>query len=138
MPFSGSESHRFIPNEAVEPVESRQRGYSFLELQMSGDDKIAFFDYASFDPDTRAEDKKYELPVSIKAYAAREQAELESSGHTYTNTIRHDGWQDDLFTFIASYLSTDATHLLAEYSVHDLTDLTVKQATDLCTSTSST
>jgi len=106
-----------------------------LELQTAPDEKFAFSEFDAFHPRVAPSEKGYELPTSVADYMT-EKSRLDGthdSASTYQRTIEEEGWQENLFSFLNSYLKNQGAETVAALGIKHLSALTPRQAVELST-----
>jgi len=106
-----------------------------LEIQTSGNEKIAFSDLDSFNPRIAPSEKSHEIPTSIKKYLLGKEklAGTEPGASTYQETVKEKNWERKLYSFVSSYLENDGLETVKQLRIENLDSLTPKQAIELAT-----
>ncbi len=106
-----------------------------LEIQTSGNEKIAFSDLDSFNPRIAPSEKAHEIPASIEKYllGKKKLAGTEPGASTYQETVKEKDWERKLYSFVSSYLEKDGAETAKQLRVEHLESLTPKQAIELAT-----
>ncbi len=106
-----------------------------LEIQTSGNEKIAFSDLDSFNPRIAPSKKAHEIPASIEKYLLGKEklAGTEPGASTYQETVKEKDWERKLYSFVSSYLEKDGAETAKQLRVEHLESLTPKQAIELAT-----
>ena len=106
-----------------------------LEIQTSGNEKIAFFDLDSFNPQIAPSEKAHEIPASIEKYLLGKEklAGTEPGASTYQETVKEKDWERKLYAFVSSYLEKDGVETAKQLRIEHLESLTPKQAIELAT-----
>jgi hypothetical protein len=106
-----------------------------LEMATGEREKIVFSEFAAFNPRVAPSDRAHDIPETIKSYLMGE-GRLDGSrpsAKTYRETVREEGWERKLFSFVTSYLEKDGTATAEELRIEHLDALTPKQAMELAT-----
>ncbi len=106
-----------------------------LEIQTSGNEKIAFSDLDSFNPRIAPSEKAHEIPASIEKYLLGKEklAGTEPGASTYQETVKEKDWERKLYSFVSSYLEKDGEEVAKQLRIEHLESLTPKQAIELAT-----
>lgn len=106
-----------------------------LEIQTSGNEKIAFSDLNSFNPRVAPSEKTHKVPSSIEKYLFNKEkiAGTKASASTYQETIKEKGWEKKMYSFVSSYLEKDGAEITKQLKIENLDSLTPKQAIELAT-----
>lgn len=106
-----------------------------LEIQISENEKIAFFDLDSFNPLVIPSKKLNKIPPSIELYLLRKEklAGTNEGASTYQETIKEKNWEGKLFYFISLYLEKHGADTIKELKIKHLDALAPKQAVELAT-----
>lgn len=106
-----------------------------LEIQTSGNEKIAFSDLDSFNPRVAPSEKSHEIPASIEKYLLGKEklAGTEHGASTYQETTKEKDWERKLYSFVSSYLEKDGEETAKQLRIEHLESLTPKQAIELAT-----
>jgi hypothetical protein len=104
-----------------------------LEVQIGENEKIAFSELDAFNPKVAPAEQPQTIPRSIEKYLMGE-GRLDGSGlgaSTYQETIKEEGWEQKLFSFVLSYLEKDGAETMKELGIEHLDALTPKQGVEL-------
>jgi hypothetical protein len=106
-----------------------------LEIQTSENEKIAFSDLDSFNPQIAPSEKAHEIPASIEKYLLGKEklAGTEPGASTYQETTKERNWERKLYSFVSSYLEKDGVETAKQLRIEHLESLTPKQAIELAT-----
>lgn len=106
-----------------------------LEIQISKNEKIAFFDLDSFNPLVIPSEKLNKISPSIELYLLRKEklAGTNEGASTYQETIKEKNWEGKLFYFISLYLEKHGADTIKELKIKHLDALAPKQAVELAT-----
>jgi len=106
-----------------------------LEIQTSKNEKIAFFDFDSFNPQVAPSKQTHDIPASIKKYLLGKEklAGTDPSALTYQETVKERDWEKELYYFVSTYLEKDGAETAKQLRVKNLDSLTPKQAIELAT-----
>jgi len=106
-----------------------------LEIQTSGNEKIAFSDLDSFNPRVAPSEQTQEIPASIEKYLLGKEklAGTEPGASTYQETVKEKGWERKLYSFVSSYLEKDGAETAKQLRIDNLDSLTPKQTIELAT-----
>ena len=115
--------------------EERLTQKPLLEIQTSGNEKIAFSDLDSFNPRVAPSEKAHEIPASIEKYLLGKEklSGTEPGASTYQETVKEKDWERQLYSFVSSYLEKDGAETAKQLRVENLDSLTPKQAIELAT-----
>lgn len=107
-----------------------------LKLDVDQGTSIAFSELDAFHPTVAATETSYPIPAAIEQHLMSE-GRLDGkalSAHTYQETIKEQGWESKLYTFVVQYLKQEGTDLARRLGIEALDALSPKQAVELATS----
>ncbi len=106
-----------------------------LEIQTGENERLLFSDFDSFNPRVAPSEKEHKIPDSIEKYLLNKEkiAGSKSSASTYQETIREQGWEKKIYSFVSSYLEKDGLETAKQLKIEHLESLTPKQAIELAT-----
>lgn len=106
-----------------------------LEIKPSENEKIAFSSIDAFNPRVAPSEQTLEIPPSVEKYLMGKGRldGSEPSASTYQETIKEEGWERNLFSFVSKYLEKEGTDITKELGIEHLDVLTPKQAVELAT-----
>lgn len=102
-----------------------------MRVDVDKDDIVSFSDHDGFNPIVTPSENMVELPeASRKNFEAKD-----SSGEnkTFQETIKEEGWQNEIYRFVQDYLSSEGSKLQESLGIERLDALTPRQAIDLST-----
>jgi hypothetical protein len=106
-----------------------------LELQTADNEKVAFSDFDSFNPQVAPSEHAHEIPSSIQTFVMKQEkvAGTHPSAGTYQETIKEKDWDSKLYTFVDSYLQGKGATIFKELGIKHLDSLTPRQSVELST-----
>jgi len=109
--------------------------HPILEVKTGEDEQISFSDFDSFNPIVALSKKPRDIPQSVEKYILqRERMAGEApSASTYQETIKEEGWERKIYSFVSIYLEKEGKNLAEELGIKNLELLTSRQAVDLTT-----
>jgi hypothetical protein len=112
---------------ALETVKTK----SLAHIEMSEKTSVAFTALEHYNPKVAPSRETYKVPSYLEGLLTDDK----EGKMTYTNTLEREGWQTELQTMLAEYITQDETgiRLAASLNIHSLTHLTPEQAVKLST-----
>lgn len=105
-----------------------------IDIRLSENARIAFSDFAGFDPAVAPGAETVAVPPEIqKVLMTPEQMKGGESAMSYHKTLEREHWADGIFVFIGEYVKKEGKGLLQELGIKSLEHLSPKQAIDLST-----
>jgi len=103
-----------------------------LEIPLTESLKIAFSDIDFFDPQVAPTSESLEVPHEISNLIEFYNKNEGIRCATYRNTKEKNNWQENLYSFISTYLKKEGKETKKRLKIEHLDCLTPKQAIDLC------
>lgn len=103
----------------------------FFDIKINENENIAFSQFDKFNPIVAPQEKPRNIPESAKKYILSEGS---PNSMTYEKTIKENGWEEKIFSFVASYLkSKEGESIMKQLDITNIEILTPRQAVGLAT-----
>ncbi len=109
--------------------------HPILEIKTGEAEQVSFSDFENFNPKVSpAESPRHISPAVEKYILQKEKLAGEAiSASTYQETIKDEGWQRKIYSFVSTWLAEEGKEAAADLRVENLDLLTPRQAVDLTT-----
>ena len=109
--------------------------HPILEIKTSEAEQVSFSDFENFNPKVSPAESPRHISSAVEKYILqKEKLAGEALGtSTYQETIKDEGWQRKIYSFVSTWLVEEGEEVAADLGVENLDLLTPRQAVALTT-----